>query len=117
MAPSTASFRGEVRQLLRPYYIVNIVLCLSFIVLKEGGHLSIPFPFYRFGLMPDYAMKHGIAVSVINEEGQRENWSIRSIHGVTVLHSFNFCLFNVTLLDSPDNISFLKRIFSEGTAT
>ena len=36
MAPSTASLRGEVRQLLRPYYIVNIILCLSFIVLKEG---------------------------------------------------------------------------------
>lgn len=34
MAPSTSSFWGEVRHLARPYYIVNIVLCLSFIVLK-----------------------------------------------------------------------------------
>ena len=36
MAPSTSSFWGEVRHLARPYYIVNIVLCLSFIVLKVG---------------------------------------------------------------------------------
>jgi len=34
MAPSVSSFRGELRHLLRPYYVVNIVLCLSFLVLK-----------------------------------------------------------------------------------
>lgn len=45
MAPSTSSFWGEVRHLLRPYYIVNIVLCLSFLVLKTLRPLcSMLFP-------------------------------------------------------------------------
>ena len=41
MAPSTSSFWGEVRHLARPYYIVNIVLCLSFIVLKVSARSRV----------------------------------------------------------------------------